>query len=444
MSSLMPRKTGLLATALLLCATQGHAVPSYSRQTGDSCGACHVGGFGPQLTPHGIAFKLGGYTDSNGQKGLVPLSAMFNATFTHTAADQAGLPDRYKANNNATFQELSLFMAGRLSDQVGVFSQLTHSVIEKSTSLDRLDLRYAHETPVKGQAKPAVVGLSLSNLPTSQDPFNSLAAFGYPYLSSGLAPSPAASTLLDSGLDGSLIGLTAYTLLPNGLYLEGGAYRDQGTQVLDKVENIQPENRTRGLSPYARVAYYQQRHKDNYSVGLVAMQSDVHPIDAPTAAYNRLRDVGVDASYQHLGNRQHIWGSSLRHVHEQQDRRQQVDAGEASQRHGSLDSTQASAYYTFNNSYGLVLGLFEVRGSADALAYAGNRTARPDSNGYTLEANWTPWGKDDSWKAPWANVRLGLQYTGYLKFNGARNDFDGTGLNARDQNTLMAYLWSAW
>ncbi|MEY2843118.1 MAG: hypothetical protein RI920_1155, partial [Pseudomonadota bacterium] len=49
-----PIWTRWLPSALLLvAATQAHAVPSFARQTGQDCAACHVGAFGPQLTPYG-------------------------------------------------------------------------------------------------------------------------------------------------------------------------------------------------------------------------------------------------------------------------------------------------------------------------------------------------------------------------------------------------------
>jgi hypothetical protein len=40
-------------------------------------------------------------------------------------------------------------------------------------------------------------------------------------------------------------------------------------------------------------------------------------------------------------------------------------------------------------------------------------------------------------------VRVGLQYTGYSKFNGGGNDYDGSGRNASDNNTLFGFLWVA-
>ncbi len=46
--------------ACLWWAAPAQAVPAFARQTGQNCIACHVGGFGPQLTPFGRAFKLDG------------------------------------------------------------------------------------------------------------------------------------------------------------------------------------------------------------------------------------------------------------------------------------------------------------------------------------------------------------------------------------------------
>jgi hypothetical protein len=62
-----------------------------------------------------------------------------------------------------------------------------------------------------------------------------------------------------------------------------------------------------------------------------------------------------------------------------------------------------------------------------------------------LQADWTPWGKEDSWGAPWANVRLGLQYTGYNRFMGGSSylNADGMERRAKDNNTVMLFLWAA-
>ena len=44
---------------------------------------------------------------------------------------------------------------------------------------------------------------------------------------------------------------------------------------------------------------------------------------------------------------------------------------------------------------------------------------------------------------PYFNARVGLQYIWYNKFNGASSNYDGFGRNAKDNNTLFAYLWFA-
>ncbi|MDE2316461.1 MAG: hypothetical protein KGK06_12510, partial [Xanthomonadaceae bacterium] len=64
-----------IAAGLLLAPTLVLAVPAYARQTHQPCAACHVGGFGPELTPFGREFKINGYTMSVGSDTKVPLSA---------------------------------------------------------------------------------------------------------------------------------------------------------------------------------------------------------------------------------------------------------------------------------------------------------------------------------------------------------------------------------
>lgn len=83
--TILVKSAVLLAT---LFATQAQALPSFARQTGMDCAACHVGGFGPQLTPTGIMFKLTGYTDSDGKAGKVPVSGMILISKSRTAAEQ--------------------------------------------------------------------------------------------------------------------------------------------------------------------------------------------------------------------------------------------------------------------------------------------------------------------------------------------------------------------
>ena len=143
-----------------------NAVPSYARQTGAECAACHVGAYGPQLTPYGIRFKIGGYVDSDGATGKVPVSAMLVANTTRTAknASEADTLENFKPNNNTAVQEGSVFLAGRLFENVGSFVQATYSGIERKWGLDQLDVRYARTLSLSG--KDTTVGLSFNNNPS--------------------------------------------------------------------------------------------------------------------------------------------------------------------------------------------------------------------------------------------------------------------------------------
>jgi hypothetical protein len=55
-----------LGLICLLISTTAEAMPSFSRQTGQACSSCHTQSFGPNLTPMGRDFKLGGYTMGGG------------------------------------------------------------------------------------------------------------------------------------------------------------------------------------------------------------------------------------------------------------------------------------------------------------------------------------------------------------------------------------------
>jgi hypothetical protein len=65
---------------------------------------------------------------------------------------------------------------------------------------------------------------------------------------------------------------------------------------------------------------------------------------------------------------------------------------------------------------------------------AGNLSGHPGTRGFTYEAFWMPV----------QYVRVGAQYTAYDKFNGASDNYDGFGRNAKDNNTLFLYVWGAY
>ena len=49
--------------------------------------------------------------------------------------------------------------------------------------------------------------------------------------------------------------------------------------------------------------------------------------------------------------------------------------------------------------------------------FLGYGNGKPYSNSFVIEADWVPFGKDNSWGRPLANLKLGIQYTIYTEFN---------------------------
>jgi hypothetical protein len=169
----------VLATLMLAATCQpSGAVPSFAAQTGQPCSECHIGAFGPQLTPLGRAFKIGGYTQDGGQGPLtkIPLAGFVLNSFTHTNAPQPqpAAPD-FGRNNNVALDQISLFFAGRINDYAGAFVQGTYDGVGHAFLLDNTDLRLT--TLLDANDRDLRVGLSGNNGPTVQDPYNSTFAW---------------------------------------------------------------------------------------------------------------------------------------------------------------------------------------------------------------------------------------------------------------------------
>ncbi|MBL6750330.1 MAG: cytochrome C, partial [Nevskia sp.] len=52
-----------------------------------------------------------------------------------------------------------------------------------------------------------------------------------------------------------------------------------------------------------------------------------------------------------------------------------------------------------------------------------------------------PFGKGGPYARTWLNLRMALQYTQYLQFNGGVRNYDGSGRDAADNNTLYLFTW---
>ena len=442
----------LLFGAGLVFHKPAQAVPAFAEQTGRNCAACHVGGFGPQLTPFGREFKLGGYTLR--LKGSIPLSAMAVADYVHTKRDQEEPPtDHSKVNDNLSFDEGSIFLAGGLGSHLGGFAQVTYSGADKAVSWDNLDLRAVGSGKLGG--KDLVYGLSINNTPGIQDPWNTLPAWGFPYTESDYAPGPATAPLLSGGLGQASLGVTAYAWVDSKFYVEAGGYStpSHGTLHFLGVDPDDPGN-IHGVAPYGRAAFQTQLGGGTFEVGAFALHAALFPgRDRSTGLSDRYTDLGLDTSWLKPIGRGTLTFNA-RYTHEKQSLdatcqigmdQEEIDLVPLSEcANSTLDEVRGDLSYYWRNTIGFTVSPFSVTGSANPFIYPDNRTFKPNSSGVVFQIDATPFGRGKSPLGPRFNMRVGAQYTLYGSFDGARHDYEGTGRNAADNNTFRVFTWVAF
>lgn len=445
----LSRLAPCLGLAILLVVATGKpalAVPAFAAQTGQPCQDCHVGGFGPQLTPYGRAFKLGGYTRRIDFSA--PVSMMAVESFVRTKHAQAAPPvDGFRRNDNLGLDQLSLFLAGGLGKHLGGFAQATYDGLGKSWSWDNLDLRATAKTQIADA--DVMLGASLNNAPTVEDAWNSLSAWGFPYTASDLAPSPAASPLLlGGGLAQDALGLTGYAWIDSKMYLEAGAYGSPGRNALGRLgaDPFDPGD-IDGLAPYGRATFQTQAWGGVLELGVSAMKAGIYPgRDRSTGLTDRYSDLGLDGSYYRAFANGDVLTLNSRYVHE----RQRLDAscalaGLASDcAAGHIDDVRADISYYWRDKIGATLAAFDTFGPASTFTYPDARTAKPDSSGIMLQVDDTLFGDGSSPVGPRFAMRAGAQLTHYMQFDGAHSNYDGAGAAASDNDTARVFLWFAY
>jgi len=442
-------KTVLRVAALAIGLTgltigEAGAVPSYAEQTGQPCASCHIGGFGPQLTPFGRAFKLSGYTVRTNDFGI-PVSAMAVLSYLHTSADQPEAPaPHYATNDNAGLDEAAIFLAGGIGDHFGGFAQFTYDGVGRAFAWDNLDLRATQRATVWGA--DVLFGVSVNNNPTIQDVWNTLPGWGFPYTGSDLAPSPASGIVANGGLETSVVGATVYAWWNSEIYAEVGAYWTPSRGFLSTLGASTDESGIiRGSAPYVRLAYQKDYGEQNWEVGVFGFFPDIYPGgDRSTGTTDKFRDLGIDASYQFMGVGTNIYQVNARYTHEQQNLDATFLLGGAADRNATLNEFRLDGSYYWHNQIGGSVGYFNTWGPSDSLLYADNRSLKPNSDGFTFQTDYTPFGDEPSSWGLRFNVRLGVQYTLYTRFNGASSNYDGLGHDASDNNTLRIFAWFAF
>jgi hypothetical protein len=391
-----------------------------------------------------------------------PISMMAIVGFTHTQADQDPTGSPYHANDNVVVAPVSFFYGGAITDHIGAFAQLTYNnapfgaqdsadpFTSKLWTWDNTDVRYANTGNMAGM--PVTYGITANNNPSVQDPWNTTPAWAFPYAVSNVAPTPGAGTLIAGAFAAHVGGVGAYAWINNLVYLELSGYRtlNPNTQANLGADPFRSPGMFDGVAPYWRVAV--EPHWGNHwlEFGAFGMYARVHPwaFTMDTNGFytfdtfpqtDRFNDVGFDTQYQYQGPNYWI---TLRgtYIHENQTLDATFGNTLSDNPTNTLNTFKALASLAYGSDNRVVLTgqYFNTWGSSDATLYSANPGCgcSPNSDGFIAEIAYIPFISSQAPGWPWANVRVGLQYTYY-------NRFDGDTVFAHNNNTLFAYLWFA-
>lgn len=481
-----------LVAVAALHTDDANALPAFARQTGQNCVSCHAGGQFPELTPYGRIFKLTAYTIG---ERTIPVSVMGVASMakvSDTAKSDSPSTD-FQKNSTPLFATGSLFIAGKLTNNLGVFSQITYDnyafqsvgadgqpgEFRGHSNADNMDFRYADRF-IDGN-RDLIVGVSLNNNPSVSDVWSTAAA----WMQYVPVPSPTSHQFIDGttpypgfGAGGNIAGITAYAYLNRMLYAELGTYRTANQAFSFMSAGIADADTTKlrgSNNPYWRLALSHEWGPHNLMVGVSGMNAHVYDGGSDVADpdnLGRFKNTGVDAQYQYLLDPHTITAQFAYMKQKQHYSANTLAAAEPPYfladgvtpvaPVNSADTTnifRAKVSYIYHAKYGGSMAIFNKTGTTNTLNQTsgfdsngqitsgdpletgiastrvnGSLSGNPATRGWTAEAFWTPV----------QYVRIGAQFTAYSRFNGASDNYDGFGRNAKDNNTLFLYLWAAY
>ena len=204
------------------------ALPAFARQTGQPCASCHTAL--PQLTPFGRRFKLGGYTMQGGDvwRDVPQLAVLLQPSFTHNATSLSSIPSPNGGFTNTNNwldlpQQASLFYAGRVYGNLGAFVQVSYNNdYGRDLHWDNADVRYADTIKVGGF--DVIYGLDTNNSPTVQDPWNTMPAWSFPFISSPFQAGNVPAPTMIENLGQTVLGAGGYVFINDMLYAEVQGY----------------------------------------------------------------------------------------------------------------------------------------------------------------------------------------------------------------------------
>ncbi len=437
------------------------ALPSFARQTGQTCATCHTAFL--QLTPFGRRFKLLGYTTTGGKyepPEYPPLAGMLQSGFMHFNKDNPGQGPGFGPNNITDLAlQASIFYGGKITDHLGAFMQFTvgNGPDVPAFGGDNVDIRYADTAKISGH--DVIWGLDANNAPQVEDVWNTTTAWAWPFIDTGdFGPlnGPTASNIL--GLVGpfNILGGGGYVFVDDSYYAELMLYGSPGTRVQTifgdccGADILGNNFAFSGPAPYWRLAVEKNYGPHSIEFGTYGMLASTYPgNDRSFGATDNYWDEGFDSQYQWIEDKNAV---TLRanYVWEQEQwgwshPAANPNGGLTSNRTDYLNTLSLSGEYVYDNTYSIGAGYFNTWGTSDAGIYIGangDATASPNSQYFVFDIAWLPFSHGGPSIWPWFNTRIGLSYTMYTEINGRTSNVDGAGSSASDSNTLFLYAFT--
>ena len=447
-----------------------HALPSFSEQTEQPCKACHLN-IG-ELTPTGRQFKLKGYTQG---KRVTPFSLTATASVTKVknTSSSADASVTMPKNGKLIPEEANLYVAGKLSDNIGGNLKWTTSFantnplygssgvqtgsrVGHDLFLDASDVRFAQQDEVAAQS--VVWGITLNNAPASQDLWNTTPVHAFPYRSSSLLNAWGTgqfgpTTMIDGGLTSQTTGVGAYAMLNEAIYIELSNYfkTSPGSSALQLSGPVNTINSS--SNPYWRLAWNRINGNHSYMLGTFGMVTHLarDPLVAGSAS-GKYTDIGLDAQYQHITDT-HSVSAQASYIREQMDWGTRSVGRSHDTVSGSLSTLKTKVTYDYARTYGSSIFYFKTSGSTDNLYWSYNQdpavitgacnqtnsilaycsaTGTPKTSGLGFELYY----------APVPQVHIALQQTYYRTFLGGSTFIDNSSGSTRSaNNNNLTYVY---
>jgi hypothetical protein len=449
------------------------AIPVFARQTGHNCQACHISY--PELTAYGREFKLNGYTFGEAQP--IPLAFAIMGEYDHVGKGTdatTGAPTCSSAGgagpascNHLELVQYSVFFGGRISDNFGMFGQLSGGEFPIaaggggtvgggfSPTADNTEFRYVHRITSDDSLEPdAVIGFNMNNNPTMQDVWQSAPAWRFPwfpYMPAGYGA--LAAPYIDNPTGGhNKVGTGMYAWVHKSFYAELELYHaatgmlsflnwGNGGTLAGMGDN--PSDVLAGENPYYRFAYSHDWGYNSVEVGLFGMHSKVYNCNpggtgcAPSliGQTNNYNDIAIDSQYQYNKSEPWVFGANASFIHEKNSLLPLFQEGSVAAIDHTVNELQARATAYYLRQYGATLGYSSLSGTSDAGLYpmgsGGSATGSPRSSWWTVELNYLPM----------QDLRFSLLLQDFTKINGGSANFDGAGNNASDQRRVSLAIW---